>query len=236
VGNDESLENRYFLVVDDEPFVRNLVARFLRQSGAAGVVEAASGSEALAAIASYEMTFSAVISDIDMPATNGLQLLQAIRTGAGGLRRNTAFVLLTAHADGNLVSRALQLDADAFVLKPVGRDEITERVLRVVERRVAIRPSEEYAALDVPSDLSAIADEPAVLPAALPAGAKTLRLGLVAANSILAVDLAGADGQRLLGARTVLTRSLLARLDDLRRIHPTVRELSVFEPDVAHAS
>lgn len=233
---DDSLENRYFLVVDDEAFVRNLVARFLRQSGAAGVVEAASGSEALEAIGSYEMTFSAVISDVDMPSTNGLELLKAIRTGANGLRRNAAFVLLSTHGDGNVVSRALELDADAFVLKPVGRDEITERVLRVVERRVAIRPAAVYAAIDVPADLSTLARVPAELPAELPPGAKTLRLGMVAANSVLAVDLLGVDGQRLLGAHTVLTRSLLARLDDLRRIHPTVRELAVFEPDVVPVS
>src|SRR5581483_6515261 len=94
----ERLKNRHFLVVDDEAFIRTLVARFLRRSGAAGVVEAADGREAIGAIESCDMAFDAVISDIKMQGMNGLELLSAIRTGAGGLKRNTPVLMLTAHA------------------------------------------------------------------------------------------------------------------------------------------
>jgi CheY-like chemotaxis protein len=141
------LENRHFLVVDDEEFVRALVARFLKRSGAAGVVEAADGREAIAAIGSYEMVFDAIISDVKMRPMNGIELLRAIRTGAEGLKRNTPIVMLTAHAEAELVEQALALDADAFVVKPVKREALLERVLRVLQRAVPIQPAATYAAI-----------------------------------------------------------------------------------------
>jgi CheY-like chemotaxis protein len=141
------LENRYFLVVDDEEFVRSLVVRFLNRSGAAGVVEAADGREAIAAIASYDMVFDAIVSDVRMRPMNGIELLRAIRTGAGGLKRNIPVVMLTAHAEAELVDQALALDADAFVVKPVKREALIERVLRVLQRAVPIQPAANYAAV-----------------------------------------------------------------------------------------
>jgi CheY-like chemotaxis protein len=141
------LTNRHFLVVDDEEFVRALVTRFLKRSGAAGVVEAADGREAIAAIGSYEMVFDAIISDVRMRPMNGIELLRAIRTGEGGLKRNIPVVMLTAHAEAELVEQALALDADAFVVKPVKREALLERVLRVLQRPVPIQSAATYAAI-----------------------------------------------------------------------------------------
>ena len=155
----DCLANRHFLVVDDEGFVRTLVARYLRRSGAAGVVEAADGRQAIAAIAAYDMLFDVVISDINMRPVNGLELLRAIRTGAGGLKRNMAVLMLTVHSEAELVAEALALDADAFVVKPVERGELIERVLRVLERTIPIAPAACYAAI---GDGGAVATEPPV--------------------------------------------------------------------------
>jgi CheY-like chemotaxis protein len=146
------LANRHFLVVDDEEFVRVLVARFLKRSGAAGVVEAVDGSEAIAAIASYDMAFDAVISDVKMRPMNGIELLRAIRTGAFGLKRNLPVLMLTAHAEVELVAEALALDADAFVVKPVKREALIDRVLRVLERTGPIQPVAAYAAVGSEDD------------------------------------------------------------------------------------
>jgi CheY-like chemotaxis protein len=142
-----SLANRYFLVVDDEEFVRILVARFLKRFGAAGVVEAADGREAIAAIEASDMTFDAVLTDVNMRPVNGIDLLRAIRTGEGGLKRNTPVLMLTAHAEAGLVAEALALDADAFVLKPVKREDLIERVLRIMEHSVPIQAASCYAAV-----------------------------------------------------------------------------------------
>jgi len=148
MNTEASLANRHFLVVDDEGFIRTLVARFLKRAGAATVVEAADGGQAMAAIASYDMTFDAVISDINMRPVNGIDLLRAIRTGAGGLKRNTPVLLLTAHGEAEFVAEAMALDADAFVLKPVERKSLIDRILRVLENTRPIATVAHYAAVN----------------------------------------------------------------------------------------
>lgn len=165
------LANRHFLVVDDEEFVRVLVTRFLKRSGAAGVVEAADGHEAIAAIGSYEMVFDAIISDVKMRPMNGIELLRAIRTGAGGLKRNIPVLMLTAHAEAELVAEALALDADAFVVKPVKREALIDRVLRVLERTVPIQAADAYAAVGTGEP---VIELPA--PASAPVGADVVEL------------------------------------------------------------
>lgn len=145
----DRLANRHILVVDDEEFVRSLIVRFLTQAGAAGVVEAADGRQAIEAIEAYDLTFDAVISDIHMEPMNGLQLLYAIRTGARGLKRNLPVLLLSAYGHCEFVTDALALDADAFVLKPVGREALIERLVRVFDRNVAIGPAQSYAAVPI---------------------------------------------------------------------------------------
>jgi CheY-like chemotaxis protein len=245
----DCLANRYFLVVDDEEFVRKLVARFLKRFGAADVVEASEGGEARVAIASYEMTFDAVISDVNMRPVNGIELLRAIRTGAGGLKRNIPVLMLTAHGEAELVAEALALDADAFVLKPVERESLIERVVRVLEHSVPIRPVSAYAAPQAVGDqLETVARsigpapptkrlrvavtalmEPELTPPV--AVAHKVTLGEVRANSILAQDICVADSSRLLlAAPMILTKALLDRLKDLHRIHDSYADLLVIEP------
>lgn len=145
MNTEDCLANRHFLVVDNESFIRTLVTRFLKRSGAAAVVEASDGAQAMAAIGSYDMAFDAVISDINMRPVNGIDLLRAIRTGAGGLKRNTPVLLLTVHGEAALVAEAMALDADAFVLKPVDRKSLIDRILRVLEGTVSIGSIAHYA-------------------------------------------------------------------------------------------
>jgi DNA-binding NarL/FixJ family response regulator len=155
MNTEDGLANRHFLVVDDEEFIRTLVARFLKRAGAAAVIEAADGAAAMAAIASYDLTFDAVISDINMRPVNGIDLLRAIRTGAGGLKRNTPVLLLTVHGEAELVAEAMALDADAFVLKPVERKSLVDRILRVLESTVTIGSVGHYASVYGESNIHA---------------------------------------------------------------------------------
>ncbi len=218
---EDQLANRHFLVVDDEEFIRTLIVRFLKQAGAAGVVEAGDGMQAIEAIGKSDMAFDAVITDIKMRQMNGLELLRAIRTGARGLKRNMPVLVLTAHAEAEHVAEALALDADAFVVKPVGREQLVDRVIRVLERTVPIQSVESYG------------PTPTTLPAP-PSHAldqvKEIALGQVRENSILTQDIhIGNPEMLLVAAPVILTKALLDRLKDLRQFHDGER-LSVVEP------
>jgi CheY-like chemotaxis protein len=247
VNASNSLANRYFLVVDDEEFVRILVARFLKRFGAAGVVEAADGRQAISAIGASDMTFDAVLTDVNMRPVNGIDLLRAIRTGDGGLKRNTPVLMLTAHAEAGLVAEALALDADAFVLKPVIREDLIERVLRILEHSVPIQAASAYAAVGSGPAIDQIAVAPAPPTKPLPVTIQALLrpaaeawtvgephkvpLGEVKPNSVLAQDIFILDSSRLLlAAPAILTTATLDRLKDLGRLHDSYAHLTVIEP------
>jgi two-component system chemotaxis response regulator CheY len=218
------LANRHFLVVDDEEFIRSLVVRFLKQAGAAGVVEAWDGLQAIEAIGESDMAFDAVITDINMRAMNGLALLRAIRCGARGLKRNTPVLVLTAHAEAEHVAEALALDADAFVVKPVGREPLIDRVVRVLERTVPIQPVAAYGPTPTNASLSPVTKE------ITQGQVREIPLGLVKENSILTQDIhIGNPEMLLVAAPVILTKAMLDRLKDLSQLHDG-SQLSVVEP------
>ena len=66
------------LVVDDDEGVRQLVVMILQQSGY-DVLWACNGLEALMFYSSYRSRFDVVLTDIDMPQMNGLELAARIR-------------------------------------------------------------------------------------------------------------------------------------------------------------
>ncbi len=250
MNTDERLNHRHFLVVDDEEFLRRVVARYLTQAGAASVSEAADGTEAIAALARSEMAFDAVITDLNMRPMNGLALLQAIRTGRDGLKRNTAVVMLTAHAEANYVAQALALDADSFVIKPVSKDDLLSRLLRVLEKRIPIRSVAEYEAVErgdrffgtsgalprVPAAVAPVAAATVVPIVDAPEAAKPrtrrVPLELIEAGAILAEDVFGRDNSaKFLAAQTVLSATLLARLRDLREINSALNTLTIVAAD-----
>ena len=134
---EDCFANRHFLVVDDEAFIRTVVGRFLKGSGAANVVEAPDGGAAIAAMVDYPLAFDAVISDIHMLPVNGIELLRAIRAGQDGLKRDTPVLILTVDSEADLVAEAVALGADAFVLKPIRREDLIERVVHVLEDAAA---------------------------------------------------------------------------------------------------
>jgi two-component system chemotaxis response regulator CheY len=244
------LANRHFLVVDDEEFVRKLVARFLTQAGAASVVQAADGAEAIDAIRTYEMAFDAVVTDIKMQPLNGLELLRAIRTGSKGLKRNAHVLVLTAHAESELVATALALDADAFVVKPVGREALIERMARILENTMPIQPASVYgiplqddstppssgAADPAAPTLSEVhaqddARYAAVLSDEAALTARRVNLTDVRPNSILAQHLHfGSPPTLLLAAPMILTQHVLDRLKDLQQLHESFETVFVVEP------
>ena len=108
------------LVVDDEPHIRDLVARVLRRHGYA-VRTAAGGAEALAEIA--REVPAVVVTDLMMPGMDGVELAGVLRAGTAPL----PVVLFSASAD------PVKLPGVPFVPHPLRR----ERLLDAVERALA---------------------------------------------------------------------------------------------------
>ena len=126
------LSKSSILLVDDIVFVRETVAKILNGLGYPKIYQASDGKQALMMLQSNkEIDF--VISDFKMPVFNGLQLLKAVRSGAGLVDRALPIALLTNFSDKELVTMALELDATAFLIKPVSKGTLITRLQKMIE-------------------------------------------------------------------------------------------------------
>ena len=107
------------LVVDDEPDVAELFRQRFRgetRQGKYVLHYAASGAEALDRLAGeIEPTLVAVLSDINMPGMDGLQLLGEIKQRFPDL----PVMMVTAYGDDERRRRAAEYGAADFLAKPV---------------------------------------------------------------------------------------------------------------------
>ena len=112
------------LVVDDEADVAELFRqRFRRETrqGTYVIHYAASGAEALDRLgADIEPTLLAVLSDINMPEMDGLQLLAEIKQRFPDL----PVMMVTAYGDDERRRRAAEHGAAEFITKPVDFDQL----------------------------------------------------------------------------------------------------------------
>jgi len=121
---------RSVLVVDDDPFVRKLIATTLEDVAEFELHEAADGVEALAVALRERPTL--VFLDVDMPRLDGIEACRRMR--ADHASAGATIVMLTA-AHGDSVEReAEDAGADLFLTKPFSPLELLRLVDRLGEK------------------------------------------------------------------------------------------------------
>lgn len=109
------------LVVEDDPALRDTLAEVLRDGGH-DVRVAGDGEAALATIDTWEPQL--IVLDLMMPRMDGFAFVQAQRSRVGS---PTAKVLLLSAAHG-VEAAAVELRADAWLVKPFGLDDVLAAV------------------------------------------------------------------------------------------------------------
>jgi CheY-like chemotaxis protein len=116
------------LIVDDEPDVAELFRQRFRRETRQGTYVmhfAASGVEAFDRLAGeIQPTLVAVLSDINMPGMDGLELLGEIKQR----RPDLPVMMVTAYGDDERRRRARELGAIEFITKPVDFDRLKEQL------------------------------------------------------------------------------------------------------------
>ena len=116
------------LIVDDETDVADLFRQHFRREARNGTYVmhfANSGDEALQLLdEAIEPDLLAILSDINMPGMDGLQLLGEIRQRFPDL----PVMMVTAYGDNGRRRRASELGAAEFITKPVDFDQLKERL------------------------------------------------------------------------------------------------------------
>ena len=125
------------LIVDDEPIIREILTRKLRDSGYSPI-PAENAFEALNTM--REHPCSLVLSDIMMPGMDGIALLKALRAAYP----DTAVVMITAVSNVSMAIEALREGAYDYLIKPFNLEEVVLSVRNALEKRRLILENRLY--------------------------------------------------------------------------------------------
>lgn len=123
------------LIVDDSSVMRKIVLRALTQAGLefSSVLEAADGCEALEHLRARKVDL--ILSDISMPAMDGLELLRQMK--AQQLAPGVPVVMITTEGSEQHVLQAIAMGARGYIRKPFTPEQVKERVLPLIPSLVS---------------------------------------------------------------------------------------------------
>lgn len=118
------------LIVDDSSVMRKIVERSLRQAGLEleRVMEADNGEDALKIIQANAIDL--ILSDVNMPKMDGLQLLRQIQ----GIEKAKAIpvLMITTEDSEPKVIEAISLGARGYIRKPFSADQVRQQVTELL--------------------------------------------------------------------------------------------------------
>ena len=123
------------LVADDDPAIRKALGIIL---AAYDVREAGDGAEALRLFEAEGADL--VLSDLQMPAMGGLELLRRVKAADD----TAAFIILTGAGTVENAVQALRLAADDYLVKPFNVDEVLLACERALEHRRLVLENRGY--------------------------------------------------------------------------------------------
>jgi len=115
------------LIIDDDELLRDMLHMQLSRVGYS-VTTAADAAEGIRALLAND--FDLVVSDVEMPYMNGLEMVRAIR--GDEKTRHIPVLMLTAHYDDYTWSQAMRLGVKDYLTKPMKGDELIAAIKRIL--------------------------------------------------------------------------------------------------------
>jgi len=116
------------LIVEDSKAIRSMIRVSLEESGGFYVVEAGNGFEALKTLPTRR--FDLVITDINMPDINGLELIGFVKSNPA--YRDIPLMIVSTEKTDEDVKRGLALGAAGYVVKPFTKVDLMVAVGKVL--------------------------------------------------------------------------------------------------------
>ena len=123
----KNLKDIKVLIAEDDYLVSEEISRILKKIGCAVVGTASNGEQAIEIANSLKPDM--ILMDIKMPIINGLEATQKIQQTCP-----TPVVVMTAHESLELVNKASQMGASAYLVKPPQQDEIERAIIVALAR------------------------------------------------------------------------------------------------------
>ncbi len=120
-----------FMIVEDSPTMRQLLAFTLKRFKGARILEAGDGVEALKKLNQEKADL--LIVDINMPVMDGLKLISVLRQSPE--YQDVPIVIVTTEGAEEDRKRALALGADAYIAKPVHASTLIQTIEQLLNAR-----------------------------------------------------------------------------------------------------
>jgi DNA-binding NarL/FixJ family response regulator len=131
-GADQSRSSIQLLLADDHRMLREGLRRSLSELGFSVVAEARNGAEAVDLAAAVRP--HVVLMDVTMPEIDGVEATRQIRAANPDVR----IVILTMHADQDVLADAIRAGANGYLVKDCSTDEIAMAIDAVVVGETAL--------------------------------------------------------------------------------------------------
>jgi len=112
------------LIVDDSATMRSLLVATLETLGQLAIVQASNGFEALRMLPREQIDL--VLTDINMPDINGLELLSFIRSNP--MYQDLPVVVISTEGSRKDIEKGLALGANEYLVKPFHPDQLLKIV------------------------------------------------------------------------------------------------------------
>lgn len=123
------VNERYCLVVEDSPMMRQLLVFALGRVGGLVISEADDGAQALRYLATRQ--YDLVITDINMPILDGLKLVHRLRQDPR--HEKTPIIVITTDKHPEDRDRAMSLGANDYITKPIQAPDVVATVKRLLK-------------------------------------------------------------------------------------------------------
>ena len=117
------------LIVDDSMFVKKQLGQILSSEGFEIIDTAANGEEAIEKYKENYPNVDLVTMDITMPGMDGVTALEKIIA----FDKDAKIVMVSALGKQDLVKKSFLLGAKNYIVKPLDRKKVLERIVRVVK-------------------------------------------------------------------------------------------------------
>ncbi len=122
------------MLADDHRMLREGLRRTLQDLGFDVVAEARNGLEAVDLAAAIQP--DVILMDVEMPELGGIEATQQLKERLPG----TFVVMLTMHADQQILTEAIRAGASGYLVKDCSIDEIASAIDAVVTGETALSP------------------------------------------------------------------------------------------------
>lgn len=122
-------QDRSILIVEDSSTTRALIKAIIEEMGDFQTVEARSGFDALKLLPTQE--FDLIITDINMPDINGLELINFMKNNPK--YRDLPLIIVSTERSEEDKERGMALGAVAYITKPFNAKELQEVIKQVID-------------------------------------------------------------------------------------------------------